>query len=273
MPEGTAPPKLGLLGWPLLSSLSPLIHGIFLAEAGLPGTYGLYPVEPSGLAGRIRTLAGEGLRGLNVTFPHKRAAAGLCDRLVGAARTTGVVNTLVFGPGGVSGHNTDPCGFLAAVALLGLEGPYLVAGGGGAALAVDAALRESGSEVVVFCRDPSAWTGTAPARALEALDGAAAALHRGTMVNATPLGWADGDGFPADPASLRGLAFLDLNYDPRWRWRSGLAGIASSVHTGETMLVFQAAESFRLWTGRSPSTAAALAAVRAWMTDPGGADS
>jgi shikimate dehydrogenase len=263
--------RIGLVGWPLRTSLSPVVHRAFMTETGMAGEYGLYPVEPADLGGGIRMLAAAGLHGLNVTFPHKRAAAALCSRLDGDAESTGVVNTLSFMPDGILGGNTDAEGFRRMAPVLRLHGPFLIAGGGGAALAAALALGDMGLEHRVFCRDPGGWRGAARAERLDLLDGAAAGLRGGTVVNATTLGWMDGDPFPAAPGSMGGLAFLDLNYNPRWRWRNELAGTAASIHTGETMLVFQAAESFRRWTGFTPPVGTALDAVSAWMTTVGGA--
>jgi shikimate dehydrogenase len=263
--------RLGLIGWPLGTSLSPLVHRAFMADTGTAGEYRLYPVEPADLEGQIRMLAEAGVHGLNVTFPHKRAAAVLCNRLDGDAETTGVVNTLSFMPDGIVGGNTDAGGFRRMIPVLRLSGPFLLAGGGGAALAVALALGDMGFEYRVFCRDPGRWRGAAHAERMELLNAAASGLRAGVVVNATTLGWKDGDLFPVETGSMEGLAFLDLNYNPRWRWRNELAGTASSIDTGETMLVFQAAESFRLWTGLTPPVGAASAAASAWVATGGGA--
>lgn len=252
---------LGLAGWPLKSSLSPVIHRIFMDSVGMEGAYMLYPVEAEGFSGLVDRLAGEGLRGLNVTFPHKQAAASLCSELDAVASETGAVNTLLFGPDGVSGFNTDAPGFGMAVSRLCLGEPFLVAGSGGAARAATLALSRLGRKYRVFCREPYAWRGRGTAERMDLLDEASNGLPAGTLVNATTLGWGDGDPFPVAVASMAGLDMLDLNYNPGWEWRNSLAGTATSVHTGETMLVFQAAESFRIWTGITPDPAAALSAV------------
>lgn len=269
-----APLRLGLVGWPLRRSLSPLVHRLFLEETGMAGEYGLYPLDPASLRAGVLGLAAEGLAGLNVTIPHKQAALRLCDRLDRTALAAGAVNTLSFLRGEVAGANTDAAGFRRTVEELALPGPFLLAGGGGAALAAAAALAEMGLAHRVFCRRPGTNPrGTVRGEGMDLLEEALRGLASGTLVNATPLGWADGDSFPVEPTSLEGITFLDLNYNPRWGWRNALAGTAASVHTGETMLVFQAVESFRLWTGTTPPSGAALAAARAWMGSAEGAGS
>ena len=78
--------RLGLIGWPLGHSVSPLIHREFMRRAGLSGEYIEYPVKPDSLSDRLFGLSQEGIRGLNVTFPHKEAAAVLCQNLAGEAQ-------------------------------------------------------------------------------------------------------------------------------------------------------------------------------------------
>ncbi len=221
--------KGGLVGWPVSHSLSPDIHSMFLDYFGVAGSYLLYPVEPGNLKPFLAESEKNGFTGLNVTLPHKTAAANLCDFLSREAQETAAVNTLVFGSDGVKGCNTDIAGFKAFSA--NLPAPFYVVGSGGAAAAVRAAL--SNTELFVIRRGESILPGSVSAVA--------------TVVNATPLGWNDDDVFPFEIPE--GWYFADLNYNPRWSWRNRLL---SPVRTGEKMLVEQAAESFRLWTGFTP---------------------
>ena len=87
----------------------------------------------------------------------------------------------------------------------------------------------------------------------------------GTLVNATTLGRDPSDLMTVPPGALEGMVLLDLNYDPQWRWRSRAAESALRTVTGEVMLVYQAAESFRIWTGRNPDAGAAMIRVRQAM--------
>jgi shikimate dehydrogenase len=244
--------ELGLIGWPLEHSLSPFIHGEFLRASGLAGRYRVFPVKPGRLGERLGELLEEGVTGLNVTFPHKKEAAGLCGELAGSAAGLNAVNTISCEDGVLRGHNTDTYGFGCYLDHCGLEEPFLVAGCGGAALAVDMVLHERGLPCSVFCRDPGRWRGLAKAAPLEELEDAARGSSRGTLVNATTLGWDNGDEFPVSGRSLEGMVFADLNYNRSWAWRNRLADISARVHTGEVMLVSQAARSFEIWTGMMP---------------------
>jgi hypothetical protein len=71
----------GLLGWPVAHSRSPVIHNHWLAHHGIPGRYVLFPVPPEKLETAVRGIASLGLRGCNVTTPHKQAIFPLLDRV------------------------------------------------------------------------------------------------------------------------------------------------------------------------------------------------
>lgn len=237
--------RLGLLGWPLEWSLSPVIHEAFLRETGLTGAYSLLPLEPGSLRESLGRLLSEGWSGLNVTRPHKTEAALLCVRLDGAATAASAVNTLVPERDGWTGHNTDTGGFVRVFEACGHQPPVLVAGAGGAARAAASAARMMGIGCELFDR-----RGTGGLRTLSALPSAIEEAGRGTLVNATPLGWSDDDPFPAPDTLPSGFSFIDLNYNPGWTYAARLRRAGCRVTTGERMLVAQAALSFALWTGR-----------------------
>lgn len=257
-PEGLL--LLGVTGWPLARTLSPAVHLAMLRSAGLPGSFHILPVRPGFLGVSLSELLLAGFDGISVTVPHKTAATAFCCRLSPEALAAGAVNTLVRTTDGWAGHNTDCDGFLAAVDSVGAEPGFAIVGCGGAASAVALALSARGLEYRVFCRDPSRCR-LAQAAPLESAGEWIAGPSCSTIVNATPLGWDDGDGFPVEREALAGRLFLDLNYNPFWRWRNSLAGMACRVVTGERMLAEQAALAFTLWTGRRADTSVAMRAV------------
>jgi shikimate 5-dehydrogenase len=85
----------------------------------------------------------------------------------------------------------------------------------------------------------------------------------GVVVNATTLGWKNSDTVPIDSFPESGWTFFDLNYCPEWPWRDSLVAGGVRVITGEKMLLYQAASSFRLWTGREPDLEAGSQAIEA----------
>jgi len=233
-----APVKLGLVGFPVAHSLSPVIHEVFLRECGIEGSYELLPTPPESLRVVLDALRKGDYRGLNVTMPYKRRVFELCDSKTAVSNATGAVNAVKTECGLLLGHNTDTEAFSFAAS--GLPSPFAVVGAGGASQAVCAAL--GGREYRVFTRNPSRPEHLPFSRAVSYLAG-----EVGTVVNATPLGWRNDDPFPLTPPV--GWAFMDLNYNPGWRWRNDLSERGIPVITGESMLVRQAALSFSFWTG------------------------
>jgi len=257
--------RLGLLGWPLEWSLSPVIHEAFLRATGLSGTYSLIPLEPRSMEESLPRLFLEGWSGLNVTRPHKTEAARLCARLDETAQAAGAVNTLVPESDGWAGYNTDTGGFIQVFEACGHRPPLLVAGAGGAARALASAARLMGIGCELFDR-----RGTGGLRPLSAMPRAIEGADGGTIVNATPLGWSDDDPFPAPDILPAGFSFIDLNYNPGWNYAARLRRAGCRVTTGERMLVAQAALSFALWTGREVPVDCALEALgRASGLQPG----
>jgi shikimate dehydrogenase len=141
----------GLLGWPVAHSRSPVIHNHWLAHYGIPGRYVLFGVPPEKLEAAVRGIAVLGLRGCNVTTPHKQAIFPLLDRVDDLARRIGAINTVVVEQdGSLSGFNNDGNGFILSLRDASPQwrpgsGPILVLGGGGAARAVVASLAAQGA--------------------------------------------------------------------------------------------------------------------------------
>jgi shikimate dehydrogenase len=251
--------KLGLLGFPVAHSLSPGIHGLFLRECCIEGSYELLPTPPESLPAMLELLRNGAFHGLNVTMPYKRRVFELCDQITTTSNRSGVVNTVKTESGLLLGHNTDTEAFSCEAS--GLPTPFLIVGAGGVSRAVSAALK--GREYSVFARTPSDAGHMPMSQAARHLTGAF-----GTVVNATPLGWRNDDPFPLTPP--QGWTFMDLNYNPGWRWRNELPRNGVTVITGESMLVRQAALSFSFWTGitvRDELFRAALNHVRRFSGD------
>jgi len=149
---------VGVIGWPVAHSLSPVMHNAALRRMGLNWRYIPLPVHPRGVGDAIRGAAALGFRGVNVTVPHKQAVMALMDRVAPEAAAVGAVNTVVItrdAGGGVilEGHNTDVDGFLGSLRAGGFEpagrGRGVVIGAGGAARAVVYGLLTAGMEEIV----------------------------------------------------------------------------------------------------------------------------
>lgn len=136
------------MGWPVTHSLSPRLHGYWLQKMGISGSYEALPVRPEGLETALRGLKAQGLRGVNLTVPHKIAACKIVDRLDPVARRIGAVNLVTADEGGkLLGSNTDAYGFTQNLVGAGFKiskGIVFVLGAGGASRAVIVALMDMG---------------------------------------------------------------------------------------------------------------------------------
>jgi len=266
---------VGVIGWPVVHSLSPAIHNAAFADLGMRWTYVPLPVEPGRLPAALDGLLALGFAGANVTMPHKSEAAGLCDVLSEDATRLGAANTLVVEGAELHGHNTDTPGFdrfLRRDAGFDPEGrTALVFGAGGAARAVTLALASAGlASLVVALRDPSkdgelrrALEGFPTAvRTIRASDAPEVAAD--LVVNATPLG-VRGERLPI-PDVGPGWLVVDLLYHPTVTpLLSDARAAGATAFGGLGLLLYQAALSFELWTGTPAPievmSAAALAAL------------
>lgn len=268
---------VGLVGWPVEDSLSPLIHNVAFTVLGLDWAYLPLPVPPGRLPAGLAGLEAMGFAGANVTMPHKAEAASLVASLSEDAARLGAVNTIVATPRGLAGHNTDAPGFarfLEEDAGFDPAGTSaLIFGAGGAARACALALARAGVGSLTVCvRDPARAKGLAAS--LEGLpvevtvagftQGRAAAPD--VLVNATPVG-RSGETLPHPP--LRpGMLVLDLLYRPPvTRLLDAAREAGAAAFGGLGLLLHQAALSFELWTGQVPPMAAMSAAAMAELSE------
>jgi shikimate dehydrogenase len=256
----------GLLGWPVAHSRSPVIHNHWLARYGIPGRYVLFPVPPEKLEAAVRGIASLGLRGCNVTTPHKQAIFPLLDRVDDLARRIGAVNTVVVDQdGALSGFNNDGNGFIQSLRDADARwrpdsGPILVLGAGGAARAVVASLAAQGAKQIRVAnrtRDKAQDIADAVGSMVEivawderqdALDGVA------LLANATSLGSA---GKPPLEIALdrlpRHALVGDLIYVPRETPLLAAARQRGNITVnGLGLLLNQARPAFNAWFGVMP---------------------
>ena len=148
----------GVVGFPIDHSLSPVIHGAWIAAAGLDAVYERHgPDSPQAFAALLeRGRAGE-VRGLNVTAPYKEQAFAAADGVSDAARLVGSANLVVFEDGRIIADSTDGIGLMGALAeqapKLSVHGQAVVIlGAGGAARAAAGALASAGAAVRIVNR-------------------------------------------------------------------------------------------------------------------------
>jgi len=249
-----------VIGRPVRHSLSPAIHNAAFAASSVDAVYLALDVEESALAVTVEALRGIGFLGASVTMPYKQAALSICDEVGESAGLLGSLNTLIpLDNGRMRGESTDGAGCVGALRAAGRDprGAHcIVVGAGATARACVVGLAQAGATsigVVNRTRERAASTaGLAPfvARVAEANEIPGAEI----IVHTTPAGMGDSTEAAFD-YSLVGPhhVVLDAVYQPleTHLLRVARDGGATCVD-GLWMLVHQAVEQQRLWTGVVP---------------------
>ena len=270
-PIGGATTLVGLIGRPVAHSVSPAMHNAAFARLGLDWRYVPLPVEPRAQAvgEAVRGLRALGLRGANVTVPHKQAVIPFLDRLGPAAAAIGAVNTItVEHDGTLTGDNTDAPGFVADLRAHGVAPAgrrVLVLGAGGSARAVVYGLAEAGAaQITVLNRTPEraadlvaslqpAFPACTLASGSRPGDLARCAPEAQIIVNCTSLGMSpviDASPWEDDVPLAPDQMVYDLVYNPpHTRFMAQAAAAGARAVGGLGMLIRQGALSFERWTG------------------------
>ena len=271
----------GLFGYPVTHSWSPFIHGMFARQTLQDVSYRLYESPPERFRSDALDFFRAGGRGINVTLPHKQAAAELVNELTPRAQLADAVNTITLDGENLIGDNTDGIGLVADLRQnLGLrwsEPRILLLGAGGAARGVIGPLLELNPRVLVIANRTVARADQlvrefAPLGPVSGCAfGELREEHFDLIVNATSASLR-GE-VPAIPSSVVDslTTCYDMSYGthetPFTNW-GRVHGAERSVQ-GWGMLVEQAAEAFGLWRGVRPDTAAVLDALRSRMQPAG----
>jgi shikimate dehydrogenase len=271
--------QLGIVGYPLTHTLSPLLHQTLLQRLGLTGTYTVF--ETQLLANTLNQLMARQVNGVNVTIPYKVDVLTYCDQLSDTARLLQAVNTVTRVKNQWHGDNTDVTGYIASLPVRDTlnQRRCTVLGTGGSARAVVAGLIMAHADIITLvARHPQRgqtllalaqhWITTLRSRSLITLlpwDALQNLSQTDLLINTTPVGTMDDAACPIDPDMLYSLppdAFVsDLVYRPlqtRLVAESHAAGIQAEGGLG--MLLHQGIQAFSLWTGLPvPQPVAAMA--------------
>jgi shikimate dehydrogenase len=253
--------KVGVIGWPVEHSLSPVIHNAAFAALGMDWVYVPLPVAPAQLPAALEGLGALGFAGANVTMPHKTHVAELIQDLSDDARRLRAVNTIIVGNDGLAAHNSDALGFerfLREDAGFDPSGrSALLFGAGGGARACALGLSRGGlASLVVAVREPSraedlrsTLEGSDTQVLVVGFDDVAG-VAADLIVNATPLG-VHGESLPLPALGPRVVA-VDLLYRPRATpLRDAVREAGGAVFGGLGLLLHQAVIAFELWTGQA----------------------
>src|SRR2546422_8531944 len=268
---------VGIIGDPVAHSLSPRMHNAAFNALQMNWRYAAFRVPAAGLSQALRGVVALGMAGVNVTIPHKESAAGVLDELDDLARQIGAVNTVGVSGSRLLGFNTDGAGVVDALISDGgmpASGRRCVvvgAGGGGRAAAF--ALAAAGASRITVLnrterkarnladavhRAAPSCQGEPPPLAPETIgragEGAEVVVHATAATMSAAMGGGGGraDWLQALARGLRqGMAGVGTGCTPAWARLLGAAKSAGAAAvSGLSMLVFQGARSFELWTGR-----------------------
>ena len=271
---------VGVFGQPVAENPTGVMQEAGFASASLNWRYLNFEVPPDKLGAAMQALDTLGMRGINLTIPHKVAVIEHLDELAPEARAIGAVNTVRIEGGKKIGENTDGKGFLRGVrtdAGMDPKGKRVVMlGAGGAARAIGTELVLAGAaELLVVNR--SAERGSTMVADLQSATGGSVVFEqwRGTFavpddcdlfVNATSIGlYPDVDAMP--PVDLSGaredMLVADAVFNPpETRLLATAKAHGLPTLDGLSMLVYQGVIAFEMWTGKSPDEAAMKAALK-----------
>ncbi|MCT9008425.1 shikimate dehydrogenase [Streptomyces rhizosphaerihabitans] len=273
---------VGLIGSGIGPSLSPALHEREADRQGLRCLYRLIDIDtlgvpPEAVGDLVRAARDIGFDGLNITHPCKQLVIAHLDELAPQAAALGAVNTVVFEDGRAIGHNTDVTGFAASFARglpdVSLERVVQLGAGGAGAAVAHAVLTLGAGHITVVDAMPDRAASLAAALNRHFGEGRAAAATPDTLasllaradgvVHATPTGMAAHPGLPFPAELLRpGLWVAEVVYRPlETELLRTARAVGCATLDGGGMAVFQAADAFRLFTGREPDAARMLADI------------
>lgn len=285
MPKSAAL-RLGLIGFPVGHSLSPVMHQHLLEELKQPGSYQLFETPRFQLDEKVAALKADGLRGFNVTIPFKQKIVPFLNEVDTTAQLAGAVNTVLIHKRKLYGFNTDKPGFEQALQFHNIDvakRQALIFGAGGAARAVVLALVQSGVRKIYLSNrtmtratklvdDISAATGffnfiTAPLsqeailKFMDSVD---------MVINTTSLGmWPEVSATPFEfPKLQREIFVVDLIYNPlETRFLKSARNNGAKIVDGLDVFIFQGIEAMQLWSGRKIDRGSAYPKLRKRLTE------
>lgn len=257
---------VGTLGYPVHHTISPEFQGAAYESMGIDMVYLPFNVKPEDIGDAVRGIRALGIRGTNVTMPHKQTAIPFLDELDPLAEVIGSINGIINTDGRLKGYNFDVGGFMIPFDGMDLQGErVLMIGAGGGARAAAFGLTMRGADLVILNRnvekaenlaaDLTAYSGN-PAKGLPWTDEVLKEELTKTkiVVNCSPIGFDKyEDETPVPKDLIRSDMFIyDIVYSPletRFMKEAKEQG-AYRVVGGLEMIVGQGAQFFEKATGR-----------------------
>lgn len=257
---------LCLVGKPVRHSLSPIIHNIALNDLNLNYVYVAFEIEGNQLENAIRGIKALGIKGANITMPYKIEVLKYLDELSKDVKEIGAVNTILNENSILKGYNTDGVGALRALEKFTEldDKKVILLGAGGSAKAIATAISEKVSEIVVLNRTENKAVELASRLKERGFNARALKLNNKNLrneirnvhilINATSVGM-NSDVSPVPKYLLKpGLVVFDIVYNPlETKLLRDAREKQCITINGLWMLVYQGAESLKIWTGFYPN--------------------
>jgi len=256
----------GVIGDPVDHSMSPLMQNAAFRKLGIDAIYVPFSLRSRMLEAGIIGLKSLGVRGFNVTIPHKMHVVEHLDELDHKASEIGSVNTVVNIAGRLVGHNTDGVGALNTLNQAGISvsgRKVLLFGAGGAAHAIGHAIAPMAAEITIVNRNPARGK-RLMARLAKIAKGKVSFValkhtrlerivrQADLIVNASSMGMANKLDVPIEAGWLQSKhTVFDIVYEPtETRLLKIARGAGARTVNGLDMLLNQGACSFEIWTGK-----------------------
>ena len=255
---------VGLIGHPVEHSFSPPMHNAAFKALNMDWAYVAFDVNPSKLNSAIEGARSLGIKGFNVTIPHKIEVMKYLDEIDEVAGLIGAVNTIDFK--NMKGYNTDGIGAVKAIEeVTSIKNrKVVVAGAGGASRAISFYIAKYGAESVTILNrnvekaqslaDDISLIDEVKADSIKNIKGHVADAD--ILIDTTPVGMhpnVSDDAIISAEDMHEDLVVFDAVYNPNETSliKEAIKANARPVY-GIKMLLYQGVESFKIWTGQNP---------------------
>lgn len=265
---------IGLIANPIRHSKSPTMHNEAFAKLGLDYCYMCFEVDHENLEKTVEGLKAMKVRGWNVSMPNKTTIVKYLDHLTPVAKMCQAVNTVINDDSVLTGTTTDGIGFMKALKESGIDPigkKITIVGAGGAATAIEIQAALDGvAEISIFNRKDEFYNQAlinckninentkSKAKVFDLADHEALRKEMNEsylFVNATGVGMKPLEGqmvLPDETYLRKDLYVADTVYAPKETELLRVTrkfGVKKAIN-GEGMMLYQGAESFKLWTGK-----------------------
>jgi len=238
----------GIIGYPLKTTFSPVMHNAAFKALGIDGIYAQLPVKKEKLHEAVQGLSALGFRGFNVTIPYKKMIMKYLDKISDDALSVDAVNTVLIEENKLKGFNTDTYGFEESLNRYKIDlkkKKVLLVGAGGVAYACSYIInRKNPSKFIItdiIEEKANKLAKIYKAEIFSAKDSEKLARESDIVLNATPEDLQD----KFLPIMQKNSVYYDINYKFKMKGQKGV-----KVINGSLMLILQGARAFTIWTGR-----------------------